>query len=215
MSRLFAAAGVCAAFLLTAALPAQAAPGERTTPIHHLVVIFDENVSFDHYFATYPNALNPADEPAFTAKPGTPSINGLSGGLLTANPNAANPYRLPRAGAVTCDNNHAYTAEQQAFNAGLMDKFVQFVWCGGHTGMGYFDGNTVTALWNYAQQYTLNDAFFNTAFGPSTPGALNLISGNTHGASPDMPNAVVGGTVIADPQPLGDECGNRVPGSDI
>ncbi len=28
------------------------------TPIKHLVVIFQENISFDHYFATYPNARN-------------------------------------------------------------------------------------------------------------------------------------------------------------
>ena len=32
------------------------------TPIKHLVVIFNENVSFDHYFATYPNATNPPGE---------------------------------------------------------------------------------------------------------------------------------------------------------
>ena len=41
-----------------------------TTPIEHLVVIFQENVSFDHYFATYPNAANPAGEPP--CRPGMP-----------------------------------------------------------------------------------------------------------------------------------------------
>src|SRR6478672_4658084 len=127
MSRLFAAAGACAALLLTIAAPTHAAPGDRTTPIQHLVVIYDENVSFDHYFATYPNASNPPYEPAFTAKPGTPAVNGLSGSLLTANPNSANPYRLDRSASLTCDNNHSYTAEQQAFDGGAMDKFVQFV----------------------------------------------------------------------------------------
>lgn len=49
------------------------------TPIKHVVVIFQENVSFDHYFGTYPNATNSAGEPAFHALPGTPSVNGLSG----------------------------------------------------------------------------------------------------------------------------------------
>ena len=58
------------------------------TPIKHLVVIFNENVSFDHYFATYPNAGNPAGEPSFTPAAGTPTVNGLSGSLLTANPNS-------------------------------------------------------------------------------------------------------------------------------
>ena len=43
-----------------------------TTPIKHLVVIFQENVSFDHYFGVYPNATNPAGQPAFYPLPGTP-----------------------------------------------------------------------------------------------------------------------------------------------
>src|SRR5271155_3284937 len=62
------------------------ADAKTTTPIKHVVVIFDENVSFDHYFATYPNTANTDGEP-FYATPGTPSVNGLTGGLLTANPN--------------------------------------------------------------------------------------------------------------------------------
>src|ERR1700745_3893772 len=48
------------------------------TPIKHLVVIFQENVSFDHYFGTYPKALNPAGQPRFIAKPGTPAVNGYT-----------------------------------------------------------------------------------------------------------------------------------------
>ncbi|HEY0794436.1 MAG TPA: alkaline phosphatase family protein, partial [Acidisarcina sp.] len=46
------------------------------TPIKHLVVIFQENVSFDHYFGTYPYATNPADEPSFKPAAGTPTVNG-------------------------------------------------------------------------------------------------------------------------------------------
>src|SRR5437868_15503273 len=57
------------------------------TPIKHLVVLFQENVSFDHYFATYPHALNPPGEPHFRAAPFTPTVNGLSGPLLAHNPN--------------------------------------------------------------------------------------------------------------------------------
>ena len=52
----------------------------------------------------------------------------------------------------------------------------------GSTVMGYYDGNTVTALWNYAQHFAMSDNSFGTTFGPSTPGAINLISGQTHGA---------------------------------
>ncbi|MBW4042866.1 MAG: phospholipase, partial [Acidobacteria bacterium] len=96
-----------------------------TTPIKHLVVLFGENVSFDHYFATYPKAANTGGEPAFHALPGTPTVNGLAGGLLNANPNLSNPQRLTRAQAATCDQDHGYTSEQKAFDGGAMDQFVQ------------------------------------------------------------------------------------------
>ena len=52
--------------------------------------------------------------------------------------------------------------------------------------MGYYDGNTVTALWNYAQHFALNDNNYTTQFGPSTPGALNLISGQANGFAATM-----------------------------
>src|ERR1700732_5277977 len=163
-----------------------------TTPIQHVVVIFQENVSFDHYFATYPVALNNnSTEPVFTAAPNTPSVNGLNGPLLTNNPNSVQPFRLTRAQAVTCDQDHNYNDEQKAFDSGLMDKFVESVGVGNASCdvagygkgivMAYYDGNTVTALWNYAQNFAMSDNSFGTTFGPSTPGALNLISGQTNG----------------------------------
>lgn len=195
----------------TPSLRSQAEGSQTTTPIKHLVVIFQENVSFDHYFGTYPFAANPAGEPRFTAERGTPAINGLTPALLSNNPNLANPQRLDRSQALTCDQDHSYTDEQKAFDAGLMDKFVQSVSGGSCTDksivMDYYDGNTVTAMWNYAQHFAMSDNSFGTTFGPSTPGALNLISGQTHGATtPDVPNRVVGGTDISDLDPLYDAC---------
>ncbi len=187
-----------------------------TTPIKHVVVIFDENVSFDHYFGTYPNASNAdPDEPTFTARPNTPSVNGLSSALLTSNPNTANPQRLARSQAVTCDQNHAYSNEQSAFDHGLMDMFVQDT--GGGTCadksivMDYYDGNTVTGLWNLAQNFSMSDNSYSTQFGPSTPGAINLISGQTHGVTTgDVSGAVQDGTFIgdADPSTALDDCAN-------
>lgn len=194
-------------------------PGARTTtPIQHIVVIYQENVSFDHYFATYPNAANPADEPRFTAARDTPSVNGLNDSLLAPNnPNSVQPFRLDRTQFETSDQDHAYKDEQAAYDHGLMDQFVEKVGRGtgpnGEPGgqvMGYFDGNTVTALWNYAQAFAMSDNSFSTTFGPSAPGALNLISGQTHGFTPDG-NAVPASsqTVIGDPQPTGDTCDTR------
>jgi phospholipase C len=191
------------------------------TPIKHLVVIFQENVSFDHYFGTYPNALNLTGETPFEAKPHTPTVNNLvtpldvnhnfkplaGVDLINNNPNnnasapgngkvngtgASNPFRLSPAQAGTNDQGHNESPEESAYDNGKMDGFPAWVGTAGPPPagvtttklvMGYYDGNTVTALWNYAQHYALNDNNFTTQFGPSTPGALNLISGQTNGFS--------------------------------
>ena len=50
--------------------------------------------------------------------------------------------------------------------------------------LDYYDGNTVTALWNYAQYYSMSDNNWDTTFGPSTPGALNVTSGSTAAPRP-------------------------------
>jgi phospholipase C len=198
---------------------------ETATPIKHIVVIFQENVSFDHYFGTYPHAANLPGENKFTAKPNTPMVNGLQPNalngnqdLLNHNPNAANPKRLSPAQAMTDDMDHEYAAEQKAFDGGKMDKFVENTSGGSDKTMvmNYYDGNTVTAMWNYAQSFAISDNFYNTTFGPSTPGALNLISGQTHGAVGykegkqvgDIAGYVVNGTVIGDAEPYFDKATN-------
>jgi len=196
-----------------------------STPIKHVVVLFDENVSFDHYFGTYPYAENKPGEPQFTAAANTPTVNGLNNTLLQANPNADNPQRLAPSQALTCDQNHSYTPEQSAFDGGLMDKFVQSTTGGGCTQsntpdsgsygpngivMDYYDGNTVTGLWNLAQHFTLNDNFYDTQFGPSSPGAINVISGDTYGAESEggTSSAISGNTLNGDQDPYFDECSN-------
>src|SRR6185312_13165052 len=88
-------------------------------PIKHLVVVFNENRSFDHYFGTYPNALNPEGEPVFEPNKNTQrDINNLlsSPNLLDNNPNlnaangvgAANPFRLDCTEANTASQGHSY-----------------------------------------------------------------------------------------------------------
>ena len=210
------------AILTTLAVPGIAATTSTQTPIKHVVVVFNENASFDHYFATYPFATNPSGEPVFVAGDDMPSVNGLiTAGLLTNNPNLSLPYRLDRSEAFTCDINHGYTDEQKAVDGGLMDKFVQVnagvgVGCrsDGSTVMAYFDGNTVTALWNYAQHYAVNDNSYGTTFGPSTVGAINLVSGQTGDAAIALTfsHGVIGTTsplvtITGDPDPALDDCG--------
>ena len=241
-------AGLTAVILSTAgatsAFASQGSPSARhggqgastATPIKHLVVIFDENVSFDHYFGTYPYAPNPAGEPAFHAKPGTPSVNGLdnsvgrsgpTGPLLTSNPNGSNPLRLGPSQALTCDQDHDYTAEQLAADHGAEDAYpantggnLTLAEClkgftingqpepvppGGDTNkavMDYYDGNTVTGLWNYAQHFSMSDNMYGTTYGPSTPGALNVSSAQTYGAICGPTSATINDSACAAPPGL-------------
>jgi phospholipase C len=230
------------------------------TPIKHVVVIFQENISFDHYFGTYPQASN-SDGQRFKAAKGTPAVDGLtpataeslppslrhSDNLLFSNPNAAQPQRLDSnatglggdaGGQLTCDQDHNYSDEQQSFDEGKMDHFVQSVGTGSGSSpfgtpcnssqvMDYYDGNTVTGLWNYAQHYAMSDNSFGTTFGPSAPGAINLVSGDTGEVdtshmvnspsistptSPDADltaNGLGGYSLTSDAQPYWDDCSTR------
>ncbi len=260
-------AALSAALLLVGTLPTPALAEDHhdEKTIKHVIVIFNENISFDHYFATYPQAQNNPGETSFWASKGTPAANNLvtpldtdknfrplkGSNLLADNPNgpsgsgatfnglsAANPFRLAPTQAATADQNHAPKPEQTAYDNGKMDQFP------GSTGtagpppsatsasqaalskgltMGYFDGNTVTALWNYAQHFVLFDNAYTSQFGPSTPGAINLIAGQTNGFA-NSTNVVSAGTLlhnshevfdnqggftlIGDAEPLGDVCSN-------
>jgi phospholipase C len=186
-----------------------------TTRIKHLVVIFQENVSFDHYFGTYPG------------------VNGLTHALLTHNPNGVNPRRYDPSNIndiLTCDQDHDYNDEQKAFDGGQMDKFPSTVGassgksgtgqpCNANDVMNYYDGQTVTALWNYAKKFSMSDNSFGTTFGPSAPGAINLAAGDTgdvgqmiNGAATDgdtVPDGKGGHTLIEDAQPYYDDCSTR------
>src|SRR5258707_9432260 len=97
-----------------------------------------------------------------------------------------------------------------------MDLFPLYTSSGGNEVMGYYDGNTVTGLWNYAQFFAMSDNSYSTTFGPSTPGVINLVSGQTNGTTATLNGTgdeVIGGsdgslTVVGDPDPIGDVCSN-------
>jgi phospholipase C len=243
-----------------ASTPTVAKGGATKTPIKHVVVIFQENVSFDHYFGTYPQAANTDGSP-FIGAPGTPAVDGLlpataksiptslqhTNSLIAQNPNSAPPVRMDAtatgnawniSGQLTCDQDHNYSDEQKSFDGGAMDQFVQAVGqgngsapfgelCRASTVMDYYDGNAVTGLWNYAQHYAMSDNSFDTGFGPSAPGAINVASGNTGNvdttneannpsiATSAAPNADLtadgtgGYSLTSDAQPFYDDCSTR------
>jgi phospholipase C len=152
--------------------------------------------------------------------------------LLYDNPNlnpanttgATNPFRLDRTQANTADQSHSYTPEQKAYDNGKMDLFPLDTGSGTSGGagafgtkgqvMGYFDGNTVTAFWNYAQNFAMSDNAYTDTFGPSTPGALEMFSGQTNGAtfpigSGGVSDGAGGFTLNGDTDPAGDTCSSK------
>ncbi len=200
-------------------------------------MIFGENRSFDHYFATYPQAKNPPGEPAFTALPGTPVVNNLqTNNLLGTNPNQTNasnlalgipalglvPFRFDRSQANTSDQSHSYAPEQEASDGGKMDAFPAFTGKAIKNGagvfgtpaavLGFFDGNTVTGYWNYAQHFAMSQNAYTDTYGPSTPGAIAVISGqnngvvNVVGTGSTVPDGQGGLTLIGDTDPGHDVC---------
>ena len=136
----------------------EAGPGGRNdtaslyptaTKIKHLVVIFGENISFDHYFGTYPTAQNNTGEPPFIAATGTPAVNSLVTPLDPTHGFARDDDREPadrepdgdrhgqRRGRVQPvpprpvagrdrGQGHNYKPEQQASDNGAMDLFPEY-----------------------------------------------------------------------------------------
>ena len=196
------------------------------TQVKHLVVVFGENISFDHYFGTYPHAANPdAAEPRSRRRRARPRPTTLqtpldvntstfpaiaSPTLLTANPNAngwgngtnaSNPFRLASMQAETADMGHNYTAGaagvRQRRDGPLpaktgtrrLGRLLHAATDAPHGSAdegarhGLLRRQHVSTFWSYAQNYALNDNSWTTTFGPSTPGAINLISGQTNGSS--------------------------------
>jgi phospholipase C len=147
------------------------------------------------------------------ALPNTPSVNGLSPFLNGLN--VVPPFRLDRSQALTCDNDNKYKDEQTAYDSGQLNSFSTTSAtgldpngnpCTTALSMGYYDGNTVTALWNYAQYFAMSDNYFDTEFGVTEEGHQNLVAGQTHTTSGNVSGKVVNGSIIANVEAGVDNC---------
>ena len=140
-------------------------------------------------------------------------MNGLPG-AADGQPQRRQPAAAGPGAAQRCGSNHGYTAEQQAVDQGRIDQFVEET------------GNHARRLRPDARRWTtstatpsprcgttrstsrMSDNSFGTTYGPSTAGALNLVSGQTHGADPTPTDrrASSDGTMIGDTEPAFDDC---------
>ncbi len=149
--------------------------------IQHVVVIMQENRSFDHYFGTFPGA------------DGLPRSNGQFT-VCVPDP-AAKTCRQPYHDSA--DKNyggpHGQTDASNAINGGKMDGFVSVAEkgkagcantdnpsCGGGGSttdvMGYHDAREIPNYWKYAQDFVLQDHMFQPNASWSLPEHLYLVS---------------------------------------
>ena len=186
------------------AIPVTAAGSAARSPIEHTIIVYQENISFDHYFGTFPG------------------VDGIPAGASQSHSPSAtySPFRLDgRTQDVTCDVDHGYADMIKMADHGAMDMFTQLgndkaegptvsgsPTCpslenqpsGPALSLGYYDGSAgdpsapLGDYWSLASHYTLADNFFQGVYGPSTPGAEWLVAAtnNTDG----------------DPNPNGDVC---------
>ena len=126
------------------------------TPVHHFIVLMQENHTFDNYFGTYPGADG---IPAGTSMPVDPAKGSQP---------SVRPFHIGNRPIVDLD--HSGSAAASALAGGRMNGFVraQNARTGaGRLAMGYYDGRDVPFYWNVADRYTLFDHFFTSALAGS------------------------------------------------
>ncbi len=180
--------------------------------IHHVFVIYQENRSFDSYFGTFPGADNLATAEARAH--GFRQWDAIGKEWIT-------PFLLNAAD--TQDADHSRDALLAKSDQGHMDKFV--AWeeknlvgaSGASPGyarqmgmltMAHEDCNTIPFLWMYAHRFALYDHIFQAMYGPSTPGNIDLIAGQTgqsqaarHPEEKFASTFATGEPVVNDPEP--------------
>jgi phospholipase C len=147
--------------------------------IHHVFVIYQENRSFDSYFGSFPGADNLATAEA--REHGFREWDAIGKTWVA-------PFLLKAADSLDAD--HSREALIAKTDGGRMDHFVAYEEQNplatpqlrqqlGLLTMAHEDCSTVPFLWMYAHRFALYDHIFQAMYGPSTPGNIDLIAGQT------------------------------------
>jgi phospholipase C len=162
--------GLVAALLLLLVLPSlpRASPTANSLPIKHVIVLVQENHTFDNYFGTYPGANGITNYSALPSTPGGPPVN--------------KPFLLPDT-PLTKNLNNSWASAHQAYANGTMDGFVEAQ--GSNVTMGYYDYHSIPYYWDYASQFVLMDNFFTSVMAASLPNHLYIIAGQSGGLTSD------------------------------
>jgi phospholipase C len=180
--------------------------------IQHVVVLMQENRSFDHYFGTLSGVRGFSDPDAISQSVGGQSYPifdqfGYRPGHGADPSGYLQPFRLSsdpplRDGQTTNDISHTWPTQHQCWNGGAMDKFVatHVKVDGAENGpvtMGYYTREDLPFYYALADAFTVCDGYFSSVIGPTDPNRLMAMS-----ASID-PAGVAGGPVV-------ETFGNRV-----
>lgn len=165
-------------FLPTASSRAEApvAPNMPNSPIQHLVVLMQENHTFDNYFGTYPGAEG---IPAGVCMPVNPTN--------AANKDCVTPYHIGDRLIDLDDPDHSLDTFLMQYNNGKLDGFVYALNQRNQNGaltMGYYDGRDVPYYWNLADEYVLYDHFFSSEHGGSFTNHMYWVTGQLGGRRP-------------------------------
>ncbi|MCI4332166.1 MAG: alkaline phosphatase family protein [Thermoplasmata archaeon] len=143
-------------------------PGADVSSIAKIVVVLQENHTFDNYFGTYPGADGTLGKGiVLPATPGAPST--------------VAPYHSPTL--TPPDHTHNWAAAHADFDGGKMDGFVYSE--GSPTTMSYFDRSDLARYWAIADQFVLCDRYFTAAMTESAPNHLFLVAGTCGGLEDD------------------------------
>ena len=133
----------------------KAAPGGDThqakTPIQHLMVLLQENHTFDNYFGTYPGADGLPPNTTMPIDSNDPSAGTIQ------------PWHI--GNSTITDLSHTATTFNGQYDNGKMDGFVSYLKSinqNGQLSMGYYDGTDIPYYWNLADNYVLFDRFFSS-----------------------------------------------------
>ena len=174
MRRLCAlAVALVAMVLLAPSASAATSPDPATrTPIKHVVLLMQDNHSFDSYFGTYPGA------------------DGIPAGVCqrleltrSTTTGCVKPFRI---GSTTPEDlGQGVGVQKRQYDGGRMDGFVaayRRLGLDGTTAMGYYDGRDIPYSWNVAKQYVLFDRFFGSTAVGSRESYLYWVAATHHGA---------------------------------
>ena len=174
--------------------PAPESPGDlraragSVSKIEHVVVLMQENRSFDHYFGTMPGVRG----------------FGIEASAAVFISHVADHERLPaalphrqlrlRRGALP-SNSHSWAPQHASWDSGKMDGFVSaHLAADGESGlytMAYFERQDVPFHWAVADAFTILDGYHCSMLGPTWPNRLFLMTGTVD------PNGAAGGPVYS------------------